>query len=63
MLALVITVQVIVSIFIVLIVLLQPGNRGGIGAALGGGGGCWRARNGEFWSPIAFNAEGGLGGI
>ena len=39
MLALVITVQVIVSIFIVLIVLLQPGNRGGIGAALGGGGG------------------------
>ena len=38
MLAFLITLQVIVAIFMILVVLLQPGNRGGAGAALGGAG-------------------------
>jgi len=31
--------QVFVAIFLILVVLLQPGNKGGVGAALGGAGG------------------------
>lgn len=39
MLALLIVLQVIVAVFLILVVLLQPGNKGGMGAALGGAGG------------------------
>lgn len=39
MLALLIVLQVIVAIFLILVVLLQPGNKGGMSAALGGAGG------------------------
>lgn len=31
--------QILVAIFLILVVLLQPGNKGGVGAALGGAGG------------------------
>lgn len=31
--------QIFVAIFLILVVLLQPGNKGGVGAALGGAGG------------------------
>ena len=39
MLTLFIVLQVVVAIFLVLVVLLQPGNKGGASAALGGAGG------------------------
>lgn len=39
MLALLIVLQVIVAIFLILVVLLQPGNKGGMSAAFGGAGG------------------------
>lgn len=39
MLTFFIILQVFVAIFMILVVLLQPGNRGGAGAALGGAGG------------------------
>ena len=38
MLTLFIVLQVIVAVFLILVVLLQPGNRGGASAALGGAG-------------------------
>lgn len=38
MLAFVVVLQVIVALFLILVVLLQPGNRGGASAALGGAG-------------------------
>ena len=38
MLAFMITLQVIVAIFMIGVVLLQPGNKGGVSAALGGAG-------------------------
>jgi preprotein translocase subunit SecG len=38
MLAFVIVLQVIVALFLIMVVLLQPGNRGGASAALGGAG-------------------------
>lgn len=38
MLAFLITLQILVAIFMILVVLLQPGNRGGSSAALGGAG-------------------------
>lgn len=38
MLAFVIVLQVLVALFLIGVVLLQPGNRGGAGAALGGAG-------------------------
>lgn len=38
MLAFVIVLQVLVALFLILVVLLQPGNRGGASAALGGAG-------------------------
>lgn len=38
MLAFVIVLQVLVAFFLILVVLLQPGNRGGASAALGGAG-------------------------
>ncbi len=39
MLTFFVVLQVIVAIFMILVVLLQPGNRGGASAALGGAGG------------------------
>ncbi len=39
MLNFLIVLQVLVAIFLILVVLLQPGNKGGVGAALGGAGG------------------------
>lgn len=39
MLAFVVVLQILVALFMILVVLLQPGNRGGAGAALGGAGG------------------------
>ena len=36
MLAFVIVLQVLVALFLIMVVLLQPGNRGGASAALGG---------------------------
>lgn len=39
MLALLIVLQVIVAVFLILVVLLQPGNKGGMSAAFGGAGG------------------------
>jgi preprotein translocase subunit SecG len=38
MLAFVIVLQVLVALFLIMVVLLQPGNRGGASAALGGAG-------------------------
>lgn len=38
MLAFLITLQVLVAVFMILVVLLQPGNRGGASAAFGGAG-------------------------
>lgn len=38
MLAFVIVLQVVVALFLIMVVLLQPGNRGGASAALGGAG-------------------------
>ena len=38
MLAFLITLQIVVAVFMILVVLLQPGNRGGSSAALGGAG-------------------------
>lgn len=38
MLAFVVILQVVVALFLILVVLLQPGNRGGASAALGGAG-------------------------
>lgn len=38
MLAFVIVLQVLVALFLIMVVLLQPGNRGGSSAALGGAG-------------------------
>ncbi|USN50608.1 MAG: preprotein translocase subunit SecG [Myxococcales bacterium] len=38
MLALVVVLQVLVALFLIMVVLLQPGNRGGASAALGGAG-------------------------
>lgn len=39
MLTFLVIVQVVVALFLILVVLLQPGNKGGVGAALGGAGG------------------------
>jgi preprotein translocase subunit SecG len=38
MLAFFITLQIVVAVFMILVVLLQPGNKGGASAALGGAG-------------------------
>lgn len=59
MLALMIVLQVIVAIFLILVVLLQPGNRGGMSAALGGAGGetVFGARGANtFLSKLTFGA-------
>jgi preprotein translocase subunit SecG len=39
MIGFVIALQVVVALFLILVVLLQPGNRGGVSAAFGGAGG------------------------
>jgi len=39
MVALLVVLQVVVAIFLILVVLLQPGNKGGMSAAFGGAGG------------------------
>ena len=39
MLTFFVVLQIIVAVFLILVVLLQPGNRGGVSAALGGAGG------------------------
>jgi preprotein translocase subunit SecG len=54
-----IVLQVIVAIFLILVVLLQPGNRGGMSAALGGAGGetVFGARGANtFLSKLTFGA-------
>jgi preprotein translocase subunit SecG len=59
MLAFVIVLQVIVALFLILVVLLQPGNRGGSSAALGGAGSdtVFGARGANtFLSKITFGA-------
>ena len=59
MLAFVIVLQVLVALFLIMVVLLQPGNRGGASAALGGAGGDTvfggRGAN-TFLSKITFGA-------
>lgn len=59
MLAFVIVLQVLVALFLILVVLLQPGNRGGASAALGGAGSdtVFGARGANtFLSKITFGA-------
>jgi preprotein translocase subunit SecG len=59
MIAFVITLQVLVALFLILVVLLQPGNRGGSAAALGGAGSdtVFGARGANtFLSKITFGA-------
>jgi preprotein translocase subunit SecG len=59
MLAFVIVLQVVVALFLILVVLLQPGNRGGASAALGGAGSdtVFGARGANtFLSKITFGA-------
>lgn len=59
MLAFVIVLQVLVALFLILVVLLQPGNRGGSAAALGGAGSdtVFGARGANtFLSKITFGA-------
>lgn len=59
MLAFVIVLQVIVALFLIMVVLLQPGNRGGASAALGGAGSdtVFGARGANtFLSKITFGA-------
>lgn len=59
MLAFVIVLQVVVALFLIMVVLLQPGNRGGASAALGGAGSdtVFGARGANtFLSKITFGA-------
>jgi preprotein translocase subunit SecG len=59
MLAFVIVLQVLVALFLIMVVLLQPGNRGGASAALGGAGSdtVFGARGANtFLSKITFGA-------
>lgn len=59
MLTFVIVLQVLVALFLILVVLLQPGNRGGASAALGGAGSdtVFGARGANtFLSKITFGA-------
>ncbi len=59
MLAFVIVLQVVVALFLILVVLLQPGNRGGASAAMGGAGSdtVFGARGANtFLSKITFGA-------
>jgi preprotein translocase subunit SecG len=59
MLAFVIVLQVLVALFMIMVVLLQPGNRGGAGAALGGAGSdtVFGARGANtFLSKLTFGA-------
>lgn len=59
MLAFVIVLQVLVALFLILVVLLQPGNRGGASAALGGAGSdtVFGARGANtFLSKLTFGA-------
>lgn len=59
MLAFIVTLQVLVALFLILVVLLQPGNRGGSAAALGGAGSdsVFGARGANtFLSKLTFGA-------
>lgn len=59
MLAFVVVLQVLVALFLIMVVLLQPGNRGGASAALGGAGSdtVFGARGANtFLSKITFGA-------
>lgn len=59
MLAFVIVLQVLVALFLIMVVLLQPGNRGGSAAALGGAGSdtVFGARGANtFLSKLTFGA-------